>query len=300
MTEFTHSEVLFAGDDGLPMQFNIQNTTEKESLKALIEHGGGICTLSDEAIILVSPGTKVLTFLANKNLISSRYVFDCVKEDYLMEMDDYRIVINEMEASDFSDSSNLPVNSLIFENKKQLPYDTNDNSIDIIQPVRTLTPRNIVCPNSNHDFDFQDSENRDVVLETYKTDEQRNSHLEFPLESSENHIHFGLLIDKANNLQNCTNAVPDSLESVKQSANVEPKKILSEQFNIVENRAASKDDDPAVAVVSSSQENHDALDQFDNMVLKKIQEKQVIQRHCQEFLDGIKLYLGLFWKRELY
>lgn len=274
MTEFSHSEVLFAGDDGLPIQFNIQNTTEKESLKALIEHGGGLCTLSYEAIILVSPGTKVLSILANKNLVSSRYVFDCVKEDCILDTDEYRIEINEVEASDFSDSSNLQANSLTLESGKKLPDDINDNSIDMIQPVKALSPQNVICTNSNHDFDFQDTENRNTVAEVLKNIQQSNSPLEVQLESSENHIHFGLDMNKAGKSQGCANAVPDSLDICEQSVIVKQKKTVGD-FCIVENRAAS-DIDPVAAVVSSSQENPGALDQFDNMILNKVQEKPVM------------------------
>lgn len=277
MTEFSHSEVLFTGDDGMPIYYNIQNTTEKESLKALIEHGGGMCTLSYEAIILVSPGTKVLGILANKNLISSRYIFDCVKEDCILDTDEYRIEINEVEASDFSDSSNLQANSLTLESSKKLPDDIiDDNSIDLIQPVKALSPQNIICSNSNHHFDFQDSENHNNVVEVLQNIQQSNSHLEVPLESSENHIHFGVSMNKAGKLQGCANVVPDSLEICEQSAVVKQKKTVSEHFCIVENRAISDVEDPVAAVVSSSQENPVALDQFDNMVLNKVQDKPVM------------------------
>lgn len=276
MTESTDS-VLFTGDDGLPILFNIQNTTEKESLKALIERNGGLCSLSEEAIILVSPGTKVLSILANnKNLISSRYVFDCVKEECLLDTDEYKIEINEVEASDFSDSSNLQANSLGLEGNIKLPDDLIDNSIDIIQPVKDLSPQNIICSNSNHDFDFQDNEKPDTVVEVLKNVQQSNSHLEVTLESSENHIHFGVDMNKASESQGCANAVPDSLENCGQSIIPMQKKSVGEHFCIAENRAASDVEEPVVAVVSSSQENPGALDQFDNMILNKAQEKPVL------------------------
>lgn len=276
MTESTDS-VLFTGDDGLPILFNIQNTTEKESLKALIERNGGLCSLSEEAIILVSPGTKVLSILANnKNLISSRYVFDCVKEECLLDTDEYKIEINEVEASDFSDSSNLQANSLGLEGNIKLPDDLIDNSIDIIQPVKDLSPQNIICSNSNHDFDFQDNEKPDTVVEVLKNVQQSNSHLEVTLESSENHIHFGVDMNKASESQGCANAVPDSLENCEQSIIPKQKKSVGEPFCIAENRAASDVEEPVVAVVSSSQENPGALDQFDNMILNKAQEKPVL------------------------
>lgn len=286
MTELSHS-VLFTGDDGLPILFNIQNTTEKESLRALIERNGGMCTLSDEAIILVSPGTKVLSVLANKNLVSSSYVFDCVKEYCMLDTDDYKIEIKEVEASDFSDSSNLQANSVTLESSKNLPDDIIDNSIDIIQPVKALSPQNIICSNSNHDFDFQDTENHNTVVEVLKNVQQSNSHLEVALESSENHIHFGVDMNKAGESQGCANAVPDSLENCEQSIIVNQKKSVGEHFCIVENRAASDVEDPVVAVVSSSQENPEALDQFDNMILNKVQEKPVLVYYIYIFFSVI-------------
>lgn len=278
MTELSHS-VLFTGDDGLPILFNIQNTTEKESLRALIERNGGLCSLSDEVIILVSPGTKVLSVLANKNLISSRYVFDCVKEYCMLDTDEYKVEIKEVEASDFSDSSNLQANSITLENNKNLPDDIIDNSIDLIQPVKALSPRNIICSNSNHDFDFQDTENLNTVVEVLKNVQQSNSHLEVALESSENHIHFGVDMNKAGESQGCANAGANRLENCEQSIIVKQKKSVGEHFCIGENRGASDVEDPVVAVVSSSQENPEALDQFDNMILNKVQEKPVLVYH---------------------
>lgn len=103
MTEFTHSIVLFSGDDGLPLEFNVRNTNDKSRLKAMIEHGGGLCTQSDNAIHLISPGTKVLNADMGKKLVSSRYVLDCVRENYLLEVNEYVFTISEAQTSDISD-----------------------------------------------------------------------------------------------------------------------------------------------------------------------------------------------------
>ncbi|XP_035230429.1 uncharacterized protein LOC118202370 [Stegodyphus dumicola] len=117
MSEFAHSIVLFSAEDGSPLEFNIRNVNEKLLLKAMIEHGGGMCSHNENAIHLISPGTKVLNVDLNKKLVSTKYVFDCVKLNYLLDVNDYIIKISEAETSDISDEdsakllpSHLPVN----------------------------------------------------------------------------------------------------------------------------------------------------------------------------------------------
>ncbi|XP_054724815.1 uncharacterized protein LOC129235150 [Uloborus diversus] len=136
MSNFKHSIVLFSGDDGLPLEFNIINTTEKELLKALIEHGGGLCTLSDDAVHLVSPGTRVFNVDFSKKFLSSKFVLDCAEKNYLMNMSDYEIKITALETSDISDdsgniikpSNNIKCVPVAGKNVNTIEIDTEDES----------------------------------------------------------------------------------------------------------------------------------------------------------------------------
>lgn len=352
-----HSEVLFAGDDGLPLQFNIQSTVEK-NLKVIIEHGGGICTLCDDAIYLISPGTKVVNVPSNKQLISTRYIFDSVKEDCLLDFEDYQVQIHEMNISDFSESSasNLPENQVNFNDCATLGNVMKDGSI---------SPPNLLnCSKSNHAFDFLDSQNHNNAtgfntnneprnshvifpLQTAETDvqhglpdnqadqgfddianegsdgsvsspdlikcsnksvlefednkahndvpsfskknEQGCSHVVIPLQTAETHIQFSSLLKQKINPKTCINAIPDSLEDGEQAINVRDNSPAEERLNIEANPTdpVFMDDEPAFAVVSSSQENEGALDQFDKMILNKVLEKPALEVH---FINSLTAY----------
>ncbi|KAG8178480.1 hypothetical protein JTE90_024640 [Oedothorax gibbosus] len=132
--EFTHSIVLFSGDDGLPLEFNVRNTNEKSLLKAMIEHGGGLCTQSDNAVHLISPGTKVLNADLGKKLVSSRYVFDCVDQNYLLEVNDYVFTISEEPTSDISDEDE---EIRLFGNKS--PKQLKEKMTDLISNIDLST-----------------------------------------------------------------------------------------------------------------------------------------------------------------
>lgn len=138
MSEFTHSIVLFSGDDGLPLEFNVRNTNDKSRLKAMIEHGGGLCTKSDNAVHLISPGTKVLNADLGKKLVSSRYVYDCVNQNYLLQVDDYVFTVTEAQTSDISDedSGKEKISAGILNEKPAIM--NSDVNVDISTTVERL------------------------------------------------------------------------------------------------------------------------------------------------------------------
>ncbi|KFM65063.1 Telomeric repeat-binding factor 2-interacting protein 1, partial [Stegodyphus mimosarum] len=121
MSEFVHSIVLFSAEDGSPLEFNIRSVNEKLLLKSMIEHGGGMCSHNENAIHLISPGTKVLNVDLNKKLVSTKYVFDCVKLNYLLDINDYLIKISEAETSDISDEDSAKLLPAHLPVDKEMP-----------------------------------------------------------------------------------------------------------------------------------------------------------------------------------
>ncbi|XP_015923095.2 uncharacterized protein [Parasteatoda tepidariorum] len=153
MSDFTHSVVLFTGDDGLSLEFNVRNTNEKSHLKALIEHGGGICTQNENSVHLISPGTKVLNADLGKKLVSSSYIYDCVKRNYLLNVNEYVFTISEAQTSDISDEDSglfAQRQSTCKSPKKNIPT-MNVEVSPIKQPnvSNETTPSNLTLPSSN-------------------------------------------------------------------------------------------------------------------------------------------------------
>ncbi|XP_022258359.1 uncharacterized protein LOC111089702 [Limulus polyphemus] len=100
----THSKVLFVKANGTPMQFYMRPSAEKEKLRPLIEHGGGVVTskLTSDAYKLVEPGSRVLT--CDENTVRSKYIVDCVESNTLFNIEDYLIKTETEDVSDISDT----------------------------------------------------------------------------------------------------------------------------------------------------------------------------------------------------
>ncbi|XP_076319014.1 uncharacterized protein LOC143229982 [Tachypleus tridentatus] len=106
-----HSKVLFVKANGTPMQFYMRPSTEKEKLRPLIEHGGGVVTskLTSDAYKLVEPGSRVLT--CDENTVRSKYIVDCVEKNTLLNIEDYVIKMETEEVSDISDTESNNMNN---------------------------------------------------------------------------------------------------------------------------------------------------------------------------------------------
>lgn len=289
---FSHSDVLFCGDDGLPLEFNIQNTKsdEKGILRDMIEHGGGLCSdnavYSDSAVYLVSTGTKVINVGSNKRLISSKYIFDCVRQNYFLDTDDYRIEVNEMETSDFSDNSaNLMDNDSSNKDYRKSSNDAVENSVDILDPKNS----NLICVNSNHAFDFEETGNQSNIVITNKEFYPKSINMEITLQPHETHIQLG---------EASVSAVSDSLnldESVDNGQNMFPDEICDAGAIInVENQNVEavinvRNSPVSAVIVSSSQPNEGDVDEFDNDVLSRIRERPaevlILKRECLHILS---------------
>lgn len=293
MSEFCHSIVLFSGDDGLPIEFNIQNAVEKVPLKNMIEYGGGLCTHSADAIYVVSRGTSVINVDTDKKIISSRYIFECVKQNYLLDMDDYKIEINEVEASDFSEE-----NSFQMMEKDGRKSSDNDNSVDIIDSNKNISPPLLLLSSSNHAFDFEDTENRKIVEPRKRIDPTPSPIIPFQMSSNCNESKLQISttpegLDVSENerskpdegVQIFHDSLEDLDEPIADGQNLDVAEEVEIQVNgedVCDNHSSDVNkgdrDSPFNAIiVSSSQPNMDGLDQFDNMVLNKLQERPVPQ-----------------------
>ncbi|GFQ81914.1 BRCT domain-containing protein [Trichonephila clavata] len=303
MTDFQHSIVLFCGDDGLPLEFNIRNTNEKEVLRAIIEYGGGLCSKSENAVHLITPGTKVLNADLGKKLVSTKYIFDCVKENYLLNVNDYVFTIKEANTSDISDEDNEINHNKVLDN---LDMNLNnepqvvDMDIDetLLPSFPIITQMKFVSPN-------QSASKQNISLQNLHSSNTSESFIESSID-----IHskpnISSVLPSANiisceykqltstakdacatNLENNFKGMSEELSPIKVSQSlVNPLKsetwftnkndsirVNLETISNVDFHQHPKNPSPVHTVVSSSQLAAEGLDDFDNLLLSKVQKK---------------------------
>ncbi|GFS55839.1 BRCT domain-containing protein [Nephila pilipes] len=291
MTDFQHSIVLFCGDDGLPLEFNVRNTSEKSLLREMIEHGGGLCTQSENAVHLISPGTKVLNADLGKKLVSTRYIFDCVNENYLLNVNDYVFALKESNTSDISDEDNEPIINV----ESEVISKEIDESLLLSIPIMDKT--NFVSP-------IKSTSKQNISQQNVSSSNTSESFIESSID-----IHprtkISSVLSPANILpceykpltSTAKDACTTNLQSNFKDISVELSPIQGSQSLVSPLNShtlfSNKNEDIGVklhtisgvsflqepenplvhTVVSSSQPAIEDLDEFDNLLLSKIQQK---------------------------
>lgn len=300
MTDFQHSIVLFCGDDGLPLEFNIRNTNEKELLRAIIEHGGGLCTKSENAVHLISPGTKVLNADLGKTLVSTKYIFDCVKDNYLLNVNDYVFTIKEANTSDISDEDEQILNHEPLDN---LEMKSNNEPQEVDMDIdETLLSSSPIINKTKFENQNQSVSKQNTSQQNLQSSNTSESFIESSIDihskpkissvlSSENILscEYKQLTSTAkdactSNLESNFKDISDDLSPIKVSQSlVNPLKsdtlFSNKKGDRVNLHTISNVDfhqypeNPSVHTVSSSQLVVEDLDDFDNLLLSKVQQK---------------------------
>ncbi|KAL1784690.1 telomeric repeat-binding factor 2-interacting protein 1 [Sigmodon hispidus] len=91
----THSSTLFVRGDGSAMSFYVRPSQAKRRLSTLILHGGGtVCRVQEPgAVLLAQPGEALAE--ASGDFISTQYILDCVERNERLELEAYRLGLNE-------------------------------------------------------------------------------------------------------------------------------------------------------------------------------------------------------------
>ncbi|GIX90443.1 hypothetical protein CDAR_74561 [Caerostris darwini] len=296
MTDFQHSIVLFCGEDGLPLEFNIRNTNNKVDLRALIEHGGGLCSQSDFAVHLISPGTKVLNADLGKKLVSTRYIFDCVKQNYLLDVNDYIFTVSEASTSDISDEDSVvvandkclkqnkidaepKVKDMNTEESLHLSF-TNSDKIICYSQIQSNSKQNLTSSNTSESFiegtlEVNSKSKLTSILPPEKTyckhKPLTSTAQDTCAESIQNN--FGDFSNDLSPIEGSQSLVSplktmDLMSNCDLGFNVKSQKVG--HVNLGENM---ENPSPKCTVVSSSQPAVGDLDEFDNMLLNKVQQK---------------------------
>ncbi|XP_055937863.1 uncharacterized protein LOC129967479 [Argiope bruennichi] len=296
MTDFQHSIVLFSGEDGLPLEFNVRNTNEKTLLKALIEHGGGLCSQSDGAIHLISSGTKVLNADLGKKLVSTQYIFDCVKQNYLLDVNDYVFTISEARTSDISDEESENLNNDIqagvpdvnvsdylevISMNETLPSSLHmkgKNNISIVPPElkQNEMQQNLTSSNTSESF-VEGSVGMDSNFKISSIPTKSTLSPEYkPLTSTAKDAF-------SENAQNNFADISDRLSPIEGSQSLVSHLKMNDIFSnddlkyIVQsqkkNFVASPENPSSVHTIVSSSQPTAEFDEFDNLLLSKAQQK---------------------------